>query len=287
MKAIKFLTRCCLILASFFMGYDDHNSFDKNVKLPERFDNGKALVAHLDWLFIQLANKDTNDSEYMESATLINEKIKKTMERVKLPERLLEVNKSYLVKKHDFLFALSEDGQLWVFSWDSRMGSITGKIKNIALYASQGKIIPTSLYGDALYFNQIHTIKNGKRPSLYMLHGKGKSTNDHNFYRLNAYAIKKDGLEYAKIFPNNASSLNSSNLDQKSPLDFSIEMDGPLILKPELWGSTIVYSPWSLINTFKDKYVLRQGINLNILWVKMISYPKIHLALSMVPSCLS
>ena len=217
----------------------------------------------MDWLFVQLANLDTTDSEYMESATLINEQIKKTMECVKLPKRLLEVDKSYWVKKHDFLFALSDDGQFGVFSWDSKIESTSGSIKNIALYASQKKVIPTSLYGEALHYNQIHTIKNQKGSPLYVLHGKGKSAESQNFYRLDAYTIKKDGLGDAKIFPNNASSLTSntstSNLGQELAMDFSIEMDGSLILKPELWGSTIVYRPLELNNHLQRLVYVEAG----------------------------
>ncbi len=266
MKTKKIIARISFILITFLLGCGNRNRPYKNVNFPTHFENGKALVAHLDWLFNQLSELQTDDSGFEENVIFFNEQIKKTMERVKTPKRLLEVNKSYLAKRHDFLFTLSDDVQIGVFSWDSKMGFSTGVVKNMALYVVKNKVIPTTLYGAPLFYNEIHVTSNPKGFPLYLLHGKGTSKDNKSFYQINAYQLNQNGLQLAKVFPSNSSTLTVKQANvgpnDNTLLDFSFEMDGSLIMKPEKWGATTAYRPYQLESQLNRQLYSEAGTQL-------------------------
>ncbi len=215
----------------------NHNR-SKKTQAPPHFNHGWELIAHLDYNISLLNNIDTNDTDFKEKAVLINEQIRKTIERIQSKKLLKEVGKSYNTLGHDFTFTLSRDKKIGVFSWESRMQGAFHGIRNIALYTNKDKVVPTSLYGDSMIFQQIHTLKTGTK-KIYLLQGKGAAHDTNEFFRMDAYTINENGMELAKIFPNRQSSM-------VSPLDFHVEMDGSLILKPETWGSTLAYRPLEL-----------------------------------------
>ncbi|WP_131819037.1 hypothetical protein [Flagellimonas flava] len=213
------------------------------------FSNGRELVEHLDQLFVQLAQIDPAPSESKPLLTSVNEQIRKTIESIKNQRLLAEVAESYIYKAHEFGFILSEDRRLAVFSWDA-MGEVgTNKLKNIALYTKGHKIIPSSLYGEPIIYHEAHTIQDSKSKHSYVIHGKGKTQEGHDFYRLDALNITPNGLSEAPIFPDRQYSMISAHpidADARLSADFSIEKDGSLILKPEFWYPTVVYRPLEL-----------------------------------------
>lgn len=211
------------------------------------FDNGKQVVDSLDILLQKLSNIDSDDSSFSESAILINEHIRKTIEKVKSSKILNEISTPYYYKKHDFTFAISDNQKVGVFSWDTRMGESLINYKNIALFTANKKVIPTSLSGNPACYNEIYTLKSEKKHPIYIFHGWGKSSAIDFFYKVEAYNFQNEDLEEANIFPDNKNSMTShyniKELGFESQMDFNIEKDGSLILKPEVWGSTVVYRP--------------------------------------------
>ncbi|TMU56666.1 hypothetical protein [Flagellimonas algicola] len=225
------------IFTIFLTSCGNHN-LSKKTQTPPHFEHGRELIAHLDYNVSLLNDLDANHTGFNEKAVLINEQIRKTIERIQSKKLLKEVCKSYSILEHDFLFTISRDEKIGVFSWESRMQGAFQGIRNIALYTNNGKIIPTSLYGDSMIYQQIHTIKTGTK-NFYLLQGQGVTNINEEFFRIDSYTINENGMELAKIFPNRQSSIVSQ-------LDFNVEMDGSLILKPETWGTTLAYRPLEL-----------------------------------------
>lgn len=226
------------IFTTFLTSCGNQNLSDNTNNNPPHFGNGRELIDHLDYNLSLLKNLDANAEDFKENAVLINEQIRKTIEQISSEKRLKEVCKAYKILEHDFTFTIARDGIVGVFSWDSRMQNPFQGIRNIALYTQKGRIVPTSLYGEPIIYHQIHTIKTGSK-TFYILQGQGTSKKKRDFYRMDAYTINANGMEQSKIFPNRQSSMFSQ-------LDFNIEMDGSLILKPEIWGTTLAYRPFEL-----------------------------------------
>ncbi|WP_420399827.1 hypothetical protein [Flagellimonas sp.] len=225
-------------LFTFLLTNCGNHNLSNKTPAPPQFNHGRELIAHLDYNLSLLKNLDANDEEFNENAVLINEQIRKTIEQIQSKKLLKEVCKSYNILEHDFVFTLSKDEKVGVFSWESRMQRTLHSIRNIALYINDGKVIPTSLYGESIAYQQIHTIKTSAK-SFYLLQGQGGTNTTNGFFRMDAYTINEHGMELAKIFPNRQSSM-------VSPLDFNVEMDGSLILIPETWGTTLAYRPLEL-----------------------------------------
>lgn len=230
------------------------------------FDNGKQVVDSLDMLLQKLSSIDPDKSSFSESAILINEHIRKTIEKVKSSKILNEISTSYYYKKHDFTFAISDNQKIGIFSWDSRMGDSFINYKNIALFTVNKKIIPTSLSGNPACYNEIYTLKSEKKYPIYVFHGWGKSSPIDFYYKVDAYNFSNKNLEEANIFPDNKNSMTShyniEELDFESQMDFNIEKDGSLILKPEAWGSTVAYRPMVFNGKKYSDQHLSEGIGL-------------------------
>lgn len=238
------------ILLAIFLFWSCANPEYNSQKSPPipHFKNGRELVDHLDMLFGQLSSLDSNASNFEEARTQANQQIRRTIEHIGAHQMLLEVHKIYNFSTHVFSFALSDDLKLAVFSWDSRR-DVTNAFKNIALYAKHQKVIPTSLYDEPIIYHEVLTINAPGNRSYYLLHGKGKTQEGFDFYRLDALSLTKDGLDEWPAFPNRQSFMISAlpaGSDSKLSADFSIEGDGSLILKPEFWDSVMVYRPLEL-----------------------------------------
>lgn len=219
-------------------------------QVPHQFENGSALVSFLDFHLLALLDLDKSDSEYSDLAILINEEIRKAVERINSQKFLREVYTAYESNSHQFTMAISDDAKIAVFSWDTGLEGAFPRIKNIALYQKNKKVIPTSLYGKPLYFHEIHTIVcNNKRS--YLLHGTNSKS---NLYRLDAYSLNSGQLEQKTIFPDNKNSIISAQ-------DFNIEMDGSLIIIPEVEANSTKYHPLKLKHNLHDsQYVEAQSL---------------------------
>nr|WP_299385403.1 hypothetical protein [Allomuricauda sp.] len=215
-----------------------NHKFDQNTTVPEHFGHGRDLVNLLDSFFLELHHLDERNADFEESVIVLNEKIGKTMERVKSPRLLQEVHKSFLNQNHDFVFSLSEDQKLAVFSWHTRLQDKHRGIKNIAFYVRGNKVVPTTLYNDALLFHNVYKVSVGRKP-IYLMHGQTNTGSDSK-YRLDAYYISADGLEQATVFPNRKNTLSVVQCD------FEIEKDASLIHIPEIWGNSTIYRPIAL-----------------------------------------
>lgn len=241
LKALTFFL--LLVLLSCSNQKIENKLYAKNFS----FNNGKQVVDSLDLLLKKLSSIDLDNSSFPESGILINEKIRKTIEKVTTPKLLSEISTSYYYKKHDFTFAISDDQKIGVFSWDTRVGESLINYKNIALFTVNKKVVPTSLSGNPACYNEIYTLKTEGKYPIYLFHGWGRSSAIQYYYKVDAYTFRNEGIEETDIFPNSKNSITSyyniKELDFESQMDFNIEKDGSLILKPESWGSTVVYRP--------------------------------------------
>lgn len=198
-----------------------------------QYSNGKEITQLLDSLFTKLEKKYSEADSDTERLVEINEKIRRAIEHIDSPKVLEEVLSGYGSKKHEFSFILSSNKKVCVFSWYTHLENSGNRIKNIALYHSNGKMIPTSLYGTPIIYNGIHQIETYDGETIYLLQGND-SIYQNKFHRLNAYALKNGYLEESPAFPNNESSIVSSGLSNSSkmgpPSHFKIEMNGLRIL---------------------------------------------------------
>ena len=151
-----YLILVCLI--AFLASNCGNPKISEKHQVPHQFANGSALVSFLDFHLLALQDLDKSDSEYSDLAMLINEEIRKAVERINSQKFLREVYTAYESNSHQFTMAISDDAKIAVFSWDTGLEGAFPRIKNIALYQKNKKVIPTSLYGKPLYFHEIHTI---------------------------------------------------------------------------------------------------------------------------------
>jgi len=206
--------------------------------------NGEDLIHSLDSLFTELSKVDLNTVESSETIVAINEKIRRNIENVQSQRILKELSAIYRDDEHDFKFALSKDGKLGVFSYYTMMDNSGIGIKNIALYNTDNKISPTSLYGKPVIYSKIHQIKSNTQNTIYILHGNGKTHNNETAYRLHAYSLKDGDLVETPAFPLNSSSMSTTqqveDIDSKLKLDFEVSKNGLQIRIPEATDSAVV-----------------------------------------------
>ncbi len=198
-----------------------------------RFTNGMEITATLDSLFGKLETIRTQTNPNPEGLVEINERIRRTIEHIGSQRLLHEMQNGYENHNHLFSYILSPDQKVAIFSWYTHLENSGNRIKNIALYDSDTKMVPTSLYGTPVIYNGIHQIKTYGDETIYLLQGQD-SIQQRVFYRLNAYLLKNGYLEETPAFPNNESSfaltsLSNSSKRGRSP-NFKIEMNGLRIL---------------------------------------------------------
>ncbi|MEC7264947.1 MAG: hypothetical protein VXW38_14505 [Bacteroidota bacterium] len=181
------------------------------------FTNGKEIITSLDSLFTNLETISSRPSPNSEAIVEINEKIRRTIEHISSQKMLSEIETGYKAKKHPFSFTFSADKKIAVFSWATRLENSGNRIKNIALYQSNDKMVPTSLYGTPIIYNDIHQIETYDGTTLYLLQGQD-SLQQKMFYRVNAYLLKNGYLEETPAFPNNETSIATNGFASSSKM---------------------------------------------------------------------
>lgn len=219
------------------------NCTDKTEVNKQNKATGKEVIAVLDSLFYELDNPKDSAPGVSEDMVRVNENIRRTIENIRSPRLLAEIEKAYTAKSHKFYFVLSEDKKIGVFSWRTRMDASGNKIKNIAIYQTADKVEPSSLYDIPIIYGKIYQVESYRGETLYVLHGHDSIGND-KYFRLNAYTLKNDNLEEAPAFPNNESSISISQI-HKNPglsdsLGFTVELNGTRIIFPEIQGTSTV-----------------------------------------------
>ncbi len=205
----------------------------------KQVQSGKAFVDLLNKSMGELSSLHSRGSE--DSIAQLNETIRVFIEKVNSPKLLQEIDRSYKSKKQHFSFTMSNDGKLAVFTWNTYSNSSASGHRNIALYLKNQKVIPTSLYNGSVIYDQIYTVQSikGNRP-IYILHGHETSKEGEKQIRLDAYSIKKDGIELEKVFPDRRESITLLSTNVNYPLnlaDFKIEKKGEQIKVPQLTDS--------------------------------------------------
>lgn len=224
-----------------------------------QYSDGKEITQLLDSLFTKLEKAYSEANSNSERLVEINEKIRRAIERIDSPKLLDDILSGYDTKKHDFSFILSPDTKVCVFSWYTHMENSGNRIKNIALYHSNDKMVPTSLYGTPVIYSEINQIETYDGETIYLLQGND-SINQNKFYRLNAYLLKNGYLEETPAFPNNESSIAINSLLDSSkmgtPSHFKIEMNGLRILFQDQLDTSNVENTLAFDG---KKYVLENG----------------------------
>ncbi|THV58299.1 hypothetical protein EZV76_12580 [Flagellimonas alvinocaridis] len=208
----------------------------------KKFNTGKALIYSLDSLFINLSNVPTKAKGSSEAVVHINEEIRKTIESIDAPQLLEELAVEFKSKKHDFTFIVSKDKKVGVFSWDTRMGSSEQSIKNIALYKSGDRVLPTSLYGKPMVYDKVYQIEPVSGNTIYTFHGHSEAMGHPNF-RLHAYTLKSGHLEETPVFPLNTTFISSEKSFADSDIqsmDFEVSKNGSHILISKALDSATV-----------------------------------------------
>ncbi|MEX0314281.1 MAG: hypothetical protein AB3N18_08900 [Allomuricauda sp.] len=214
----------------------------------KQIPSGEAFVDSLNTWTKELATLTNNDEVSNDPRIHINEKIRTHIENVTSPSLLKEIHRVYKSRKQDFFFILSEDEKFGVFTWVPYTNLSKSGYRNIALYTKNQKVTATSLYSSSTIYDQIHMVtSNREKQPVYVLHGRDKSKEGESLVRLDAYCIKKDGIELTKVFPGRRESIVlTSNTNQNDPealMDFKIELKGAHIEVPEPKNSTITYRP--------------------------------------------
>ncbi|SDQ72878.1 hypothetical protein [Flagellimonas zhangzhouensis] len=173
-------------------------------------NNEKELIITLDSLFVELNQIEIEKFNYTVSENLItiNEQIRRIIENVNSKESLKNLELEYRKKSHSFLFVLSPDGKIGVFSWYTRMNNTGNEIKNIALIQKKDKVAPTSLYGEPIMYTDIYQLNTNLDQSLYLLHGISDTPSD-SYQQLNSYILRDGYLEAIYSFPNRESQIST------------------------------------------------------------------------------
>lgn len=242
-----FINLIVLILFSISLSCSNRDQNKYHVSYIEEVIDGRSILQRLDLLFNELSNIEFGKTSSVQSAASINNAIKETIGKITTHAILTEIGTYYSFREHDFVFALSNDEKLATFSWDTRISGEMLNIKSIVLYTSKKKVIPLTLESTSIFYDDIFKIETLKNDPIYLFHGWDESSKLRCSYRIDAYTIHKDKIVESYIFPMDKSSLTSfcaiENIDFKPQMDITIEKDGALIVKPEIWISGIVYKP--------------------------------------------
>ncbi|MBO0341096.1 hypothetical protein [Flagellimonas profundi] len=155
----------CLMLLLYLSGC---NSSTKSNKEPF---NANATLEQLDTLLGQLQGIDSFDCKNLDEIVTINEDMRRIVENIRSIDEFDRLVEAYQAKEHQITFSFSEDKQIGVFSWHTKMDCLGHIIKNISLYKSNGKVIASSLYGKSLIFNSIGSIQKDNGNVVYLLNG--------------------------------------------------------------------------------------------------------------------
>ncbi|MEE1963586.1 hypothetical protein V1387_12890 [Allomuricauda taeanensis] len=225
-----------------------------------KFKNGKEIVSTLDSLFTELETASTHPDEF--PLIYINEQIRGVIEGIGSPRIVAEIQTKYIAYEHDFSFLLSADRKIALFSWQTHLEKTETRIKNIALYRSNDKMVPTSLYGIPFIYNGIHQIEMDNSDATYLLEGRDSLKNILS-YHLHAYLLKNDHIEEAPLFPDFQSSITAKvradSVKMGEPSGIVIKNKGQRIQIASVYGS----SQWNSLAFDGKKYVSDQGVELN------------------------
>ncbi|NDV43002.1 hypothetical protein [Flagellimonas sediminis] len=227
----------------------------------QEFANGTEINISLDSLFTKLESLSSMPNPNSEVLVEINEKIRRTIEHIGSQKLLAEIDAGYKTKKHHFSFILSDDKKIAVFSWPTRLENSGNRIKNIALYHSNDKMVPTSLYGTPIIYNGIHQLKMYDGTTLYLLQGQD-SMQQKMLNRVNAYLLKNGYLEETPAFPNNETSIvtNGYSISSKMgpPCSIKIGIKGLKIQLQNVLDSSLAQNSLTFDG---KKYVFDKELN--------------------------
>lgn len=164
---------------------------------PEKKLNGADTIAELDDLLFQLNQIDTSNHKKLDEIVTLNEKMRRLIENIRSTKKFDELLEAYNEDSH-ITFTFSEDKNIGVFSWRTKMGFLGNNIKNIMLYKFNDKVIASSLYGESLIYHEIESqVKNNE--TIYLLRGTSYEEKNPRHLTSNGYAITNGILEESRI----------------------------------------------------------------------------------------
>ncbi|MBO0329793.1 hypothetical protein [[Muricauda] lutisoli] len=155
---------CLMLLLSLY----GCNSSTRSNKNPF---NAHATLEQMDKLLAELQDIDTIDCKNLDEIVTINEDMRGIVENIRTIDEFDRLVEAYQAKEHQITFSFSEDKQMGVFSWYTKMDCLGHVIKNIALFKSKDKVTASSLYGKSLIFNSIGSVQKDNGNVVYLLNG--------------------------------------------------------------------------------------------------------------------
>ncbi|MEM7486227.1 MAG: hypothetical protein AAF348_13550 [Bacteroidota bacterium] len=260
----KFTKVIPLLLLVILTNCKENGKPDKLYSLTSVPERGRDIIYALDQQFENLSNLNQNDSDFHDLATTINKNIGNAIKKITSQSLLEEFNRFNYLKKHSYVFALSDDKKIGVFSWNTRLGSSMSDFKSIVLHVKNENVVHIYLDENSITYNEIYNLSGHRQKPIYLFQGWGKSSAYEYYYQIDAFSNDEGIFQPEPVFPENKSSLTShyqlESLDFEAQMDFSIEKDGSLILQPEIWGEKVVYHPLEFNGTtFEKKYLDRNA----------------------------
>ncbi|MDF0705821.1 hypothetical protein [Flagellimonas okinawensis] len=178
-----------------------NSSKSKNQQLT-----GYEVLDKLDSLATRLNNLESKDCENIDEIVTINEQMRRIIEDIYSNNVLDELITAAHKETHQIVFASSEDKNVGVFSWESKLDCLGHNIKNIALFRSNNRVSTSSLYGKSMMYSEVSLLKNNNNKMLYQL----KGTSHFGENKVNGYTISNGQLIESQI-PNKAVSRQYAN----------------------------------------------------------------------------
>ncbi|MDF0717363.1 hypothetical protein PY092_14460 [Muricauda sp. 334s03] len=180
-------------------------------------------------LIHELGQLNSNEANFGELASSINQQIMETIDQVNHPDAAREFAKANMKEK--LSLAISKDTVMIVLSWNTRLGGSSPEVNPILLHTNNDRVESFVLDEKSLRFSDIYKLDHKAEQSVYLLKGSGQSSSVEFYTSIYALTLH-DGLKKADIFPEKQNTITISYpLD--NTIDFVVSDDGIRILVPE------------------------------------------------------
>lgn len=219
-------------------------------------------ISRVDELFNDLDQMEMVQEGDLEQAIEINEHIRREIEQIAAKNLLHKMTELYGKGNHHFAFTCSPDKKVAVFSWHSKLDTFGFPIKNIVIFHDGKELVPTSLYGTPVIYEQLFQFTDEKGHSIYIMVGNSRIHKMHKIIFW-AYSIQNGQLQEVFVFPDRKSSyVFKSKFTDKTPFIFHDKRNIRIsnTENPTIGETHLVFDGKRfVINTNKAKIVLNNG----------------------------
>ena len=209
-----------------------------------------------------LHDLDEASPNFIESATILNKKIKNSISAIQDTTNLKILTTSFGSDSLNVSLIQSQNEQFNLFFWDTRLGGAMGQWGNVVLLVNDGKVVSENLNDHTLVYDAIYTLQDSYDIPVYLIMGRGKISSYESYEKLEAFYMDGDSLKKANIFPEDKSSWKCfAEPGDLHGVHFKIDMDGSHILKPEWLGDSEVWQPYTFDgNSYNPELFQLNGI---------------------------